>query len=354
MKRFTVYSNLPDGGNVGYGEPGWVNHAAGIYGFLQSGLQLQFERKTPGTAAYIVVDVTAGSYNAAMRLSFRYSDIVYCDITEIVRCGITRNMTAAGSIMAQGVAGDIVLTEYDSTDTVIGDTRIADITFCDALALPYQPASPFAPSCPDRLRMPAAAQYASLEQVTVRAAAAYNNSTTVVTVKLASGTVDYTASLPNVSAPAQIGLKPTSAFVEVAGHSIRIERESCTSDKIFVTWWSCQDGGYKSYLCDIVSKGGAVDSRTRYNAGFEFGDTVEASPSLTVSFPNLTVNDWQYCRDILYSGEVRVWEPETTLPGSYAELIGRRAVVSGEAGEWKTNDTKDLEISLTFENVTML
>jgi hypothetical protein len=354
MKRFTVYSTLPDGGNVGYGEPGWVNHAAGIYGFLQSGLQLQFERKTPGTASYIVVDVTAGSYNAVMRLSFKYSDMVYCDITEIVRCGISRTMTTAGSISAQGVAGNIVLTEYDSTDTAIGDTRIADITFCDALALPYQPASPFAPSYPDRLRMPSAAQYVSLEQVTVRACSAYNSAAAAVTVKMASGTSDYTQSLPNVSAPAQIGLKATSAFVEVAGRSIRIERESCTSDKIFVTWWSSQDGGYKSYLCDIVSKGGAIDSRTRYNAGFEFGDTVEASPSLTVRFPNLTANDWQYCRDILYSGEVRVWEPETTVPGSYAELIGRRAVVSGDIGEWKPNDIKDFEIGLTFETVTVL
>lgn len=354
MKRFTVYSTLPDGGKVGYGVPGWINHSAGIYGFLQSGLQLRFKTENFGVVSYIDVAVTAGNYNATMRLSFKYSDIVYCDITEIVRCGISRALTTAGSIRAQGIAGNIVLTEYDSADTAIGEVQIADITFCDALALPYQPASPFAPSYPDRLRMPSAPQFVSLEQVTVRAAAAYNSAAAVVTVKLASGTSDYTQSLPNVSAPAQIGLKATSAFVEVAGHSIRIERESCTSDKVFITWWSSQDGGYKSYLCDIVSKGGAVDSRTRYNAGFELGDTVEASPSLTVRFPNMTANDWQYCRDILFSGEVRVWEPETTLPGSYAELIERRAVVSGEMGDWKPNDIKDFEIGLTFETVTVL
>ena len=68
-------------------------------------------------------------------------------------------------------------------------------------------------------------------------------------------------------------------------------------------------------------------------------------------FPNLTANDWQYCRDILFSGEVRVWEPETTVPGGYAELIGRRAVVSGDIGDWKPNDIKDFEIGLTFVSI---
>lgn len=356
MRQFKNYTTLPANGYLDVAVPSFVVAPLGpiVYAFIQSGLQLRLTKKTGGTADYATVTVTTGGETNIMTVSFRYNDVSYADITELARVGIQKTMATAGQCERGGTAGSITIEEFTAANVSLGTVSMNDVFFIDGLARAHQPASALFATIPDRIILPTGNDFAGYRQAVVRPSAAYGTGSVTVATKLSNGSKDHSVNVPNTSAPVVVEVKDTVAWIDTPQGKVRIEHESCTTDKVFVMWWSSEDGGWKSYLCDILNFSGGVDSRTRYNAGFEHGDTVTGHTVMSARFPLCTYNDWCYVRDILTSGEVRLWSPLTYSAGSLSEMVGVRAVAEGDFGEWRAKDIKDFNIKLIIDELDVL
>lgn len=351
MKKFVTVGSVGDGVSAAFGVPGFVAYASGYYAFIQSGLQLRLTKSVSSNTVYAIIFVDNGVDTEEMKVSINYGLVAYADITELARVLVARRIPTAGDILDGSTAGGVEIRLYDSGDSLLGVTKFDHVNFVDGLAAGYDKLSAQYFVAPDRLRLPRSLDYVDYRIMTVRAAAGVTDANVVLGTMNGAGETEGTATVPNSGEPVMIGLRAATRYIVAGTARTAVDLVDCLSDKVLVKWWSNFVGGYKCWLCDIVSPLLTVIGRNTYNNGFEYGDTVDASQGFALRFPQLSVADWLYCRDILSSGDVRTVEIERAVTVDYVE---RRAVVRGDAGLWKAGEVKDFDIDCLIDYTTAL
>lgn len=95
----------------------------------------------------------------------------------------------------------------------------------------------------------------------------------------------------------------------------RFELVACMDDKLLLTWWSVEDGFYKSRVADVVGGGSNHLNAIDYIRDFQNYTNKDAETYVSSRFENLTQRDFEYYRDLLMSDEVYVIAPLDTADG---------------------------------------
>lgn len=84
----------------------------------------------------------------------------------------------------------------------------------------------------------------------------------------------------------------------------RFELVDCLTDKLILTWWSVEDGFYKTRVADIVSGGVNQMQSVDYIHAFDDYTSKDNDVYAVGRFASLTQRDWEYYKDLLMSDEV--------------------------------------------------
>lgn len=353
MKKFVEILALSDGGGVALGIPGFVEHGGGrtYYAFIQSGCQLRVTRGDNSPASYAVITVVSGAQSNGMQVSLAYGGMAYADITELARAGIEHFSPSPDEIEDGSTSGSITVELFRENGTSLGFDELNDVRWCDALAVGAVPWSSRYYTAPDKIRALDDSDFSRLQAFTARAFRAVTADDVQIECLEADGSVVCSEVLPNGCQPVCVGIDPDIAMIRIAGQLTRVGWESCRTDKMLVKWWSCEVGGYKSYLLDVVSPLMSDVNRSSFNSGFEYADIATASVGWLARFPLLSMRDWLYCRDILTSSEVQVLDFERAIR---AAVVYRRATVKGTPGQWRPQDVKDFNIEIYTDYIETL
>lgn len=126
-----------------------------------------------------------------------------------------------------------------------------------------------------------------------------------------------------------------------------------TCGAVMLRWWSPIVGGWKSCCVEVTGRSGEVSQRRDYWQDFERAADREGQMYITARIPNATYRDWLYYSDIYLSPLVEMcqysWRTLSTLD---RRLQAVRVIVGGSMGEWSLNDKKDMELTITEEEVS--
>lgn len=126
-----------------------------------------------------------------------------------------------------------------------------------------------------------------------------------------------------------------------------------TCDAVMLRWWSPVVGGWKSCCVEVTGRSGEVSQRRDYWQDFGRAADREGQMYIQARIPNATYRDWLYYSDIYLSPRVEMcqygWRTLSTLE---RRLQAVRVIVGGTVGAWTLNDRKDMELTITEEEVS--
>lgn len=126
-----------------------------------------------------------------------------------------------------------------------------------------------------------------------------------------------------------------------------------TCDAVMLRWWSPIVGGWKSCCVEVTGRRGEVSQRRDYWQDFERAADREGLMYIRARIPNATYRDWLYYSDIYLSPRVEMCQYSwRTLSSLDRRLQAVRVIVGGSVSEWALNDKKDMELTITEEEVS--
>lgn len=286
--------------------------------FLQSRCYMLAEGQT---AAKLRVSF---SFNAELTVWDVYPDVngvAYIPLNDLLAYYFQRQSLDTMGLV--GVYGNITV-DAVADDGTVNDTVdfIANIYDCAGLRGGYS-SSGFTHILPDTFRVPSAPGYNEYVNIGCRLTRSVN------LVELSSGGNTYMywqqdpggeavgVNLKSKGKPAYlrvyegVSTPDPDEMVEEA----RFELVDCMDDKLLLTWWSVEDGFYKSRVADVVGGGSNQLNDIDYIRDFENYTNKDADTYVLSRFSNLTQRDYEYYRDLLMSDEVYVIAPIDTADG---------------------------------------
>lgn len=339
--------------------------------WTQSRLVLMFIR-AGSPAEEVWVDVTAGrgdidEITIPIRISLDYSDVQYCDITDILRSVILRNKSIA--IYDTGTEGYIAISTRRH-DGSIEDKGVYEgkFSYYDAIVMnsrSLQPAS--LRLLPDTFRLPLSYTEPPYECTRMTRGAesliTYDHNGQVVQ-NLGPVTDHGTYGWG-------FGHEGEIASVVLTGHGgavvakSRVVWESCDSDKVLLRWWSPVFGGWKAVLADVLGHANNIGDTAdfllgreivgkgiRYEWGFE--QAKSGTIGYKVRIPSCTSRDYDYYSDIYISDEVYIEDVYVYLKSGAEDIVNHTVKVSGTPPAKPLIGVTDLELTITTQEVSSI
>lgn len=247
--------------------------------------------------------------------------VAYIPLNDLLAYHFKRKSNDAIGLV--GVQGTIDITSVDGNGVTIDSVGIiANIYDCTGLRGGYA-ASGFDHLLPDTFRVPSAPGYNEFVNIGCRLTRSVN------LVELSSGgnTYMYWQQVPGGEAVGvNLKSKGKPAYVRVYEgvnapdpdemvEEARFELVDCMDDKLLLTWWSVENGLYKSRVADVAGSGSNQLNAIDYIRDFENYTNKDADTYVSSRFSNLTQRDYEYYRDLLMSDEVYVIAPVDTADG---------------------------------------
>lgn len=339
--------------------------------WTQSRLVLMFIR-AGSPAEEVWVDVTAGrgdigEITVPIRISLDYSDVQYCDITDILRSVILRKKSI--SIYDTGTEGYIsISTRLHDGSIVDKDVYEGKFSYYDAIVMnpvSLQPAS--LRLLPETFRLPLS--YTEPPYVCTRMTRGaieliiYDSNGQVVQ-NWGPGTDHrtYGWGFGHAGEIASVVLKGHGgAVVEKS----RVIWEDCASDKVLLRWWSPVFGGWKAVLADVLGHANSIGDTADFLLGrevagkgirYEWGFEQAKSGTIVykVRIPSCTSRDYDYYSDIYISDEVYIEDVYVYSTSGAFDIVNHTVKVSGTPPAKPLNGVTDLELTITTQEVSSI
>lgn len=341
MRQYTRIIITPSSNtDIKYASPGIVGGSA-FYFFAQSGCILQITRDALYTAASVEVVFTRTGDGVAYgaTYSFAFGDVVYADVTALVRPLIQRPLPLVATLAGTGsVTMDVNVYDGDGVllDNVQRSCRIIDGVDCAIDGKTKR-------VLPDTVYITSDATYAPMTFP------AYDIGSGVGSVKFAGLTIDNSGLSVTAIGTGLYELESDGDVVD----SVDVREADCDDGYMTVTWWSPELGGWKSYAFEVLGDGMSVSGLTDYTRDFSPHRASDGRMWYALRAPLATFRDWLWLRDILASDEVMTRAAIAT--DNLNEVDNwLHLIAEGDPGEWKLNDSKDFEIRVYASEVAGL
>lgn len=260
-----------------------------------------------------------------------------------------------------GTSGTIDVDAVDGDGNVLDSASIAaNIYDCTGLRGGY-PMSGFCHLLPDTFRVPASIGFNPFVNVGCRLTAGVN------LVMLNSGGSDYQYWQQDAGGEAvgvTLKLKGHPAYMRIYNDAVtpdpaslaaeaRFELVDCMDDKLLLTWWSVEDGFYKSRVADVVGGGSNQLNAIDYIHDFADSTAKDADTYVAARFANLSQRDWEYYRDLLMSDEIYVTAP-MDFAGDPAELTNVPVRIEGNVPQRKGQQPTTMDFNVIFNQYSEL
>lgn len=348
MRRYTNIATFSDGSTLEIGKPGITYKASPLtlWLFCQSGIIFRIKKGSSSTAVAMDVTVTdSNSDTVVTHYSFAFGDLIYADITDIVKSMVLRTLPVA--IRQAGTSlGGIVFELFDTDSLSVGAASM-EATAIDALDYAYEDVlSGQCPGVPEHIRLHGSAW------LTLPALGSSGQSTVIVKYGGNSATLDnagQAATLPASTVPS------TYILVDNGDDIARCEVEliDCTDDSVTLRWWSVELGGWKTCAWDVLEVGQDGDRVTLFDRIYDRNAASDASNTLRLRVPLCTHNEWAWLRDIAISDQVEMLGSEKIAVGGATD-VWRSVVVEQQSSTHKMREDKDFEIVITTAEASSL
>lgn len=260
-----------------------------------------------------------------------------------------------------GTSGNIGVDAVDGDGNILDSALVAaNIYDCTGLRGGYM-MSGFCHLLPDTFRVPASIGFNPFVNVGCRLTAGCN------LVVLNSGGSDYQYWQQDAGGEAvgvTLKLKGQPAYMRVYNDAVtpdpaslaaeaRFELVDCMDDKLLLTWWSVEDGFYKSRVADVVGGGSNQLNAIDYIHEFEGRTAKDADTYVSARFANLTQRDWDYYKDLLMSDEIYVTAP-MDLADTPAELTRVPVRIDGNLPQRKEPHPTTIDFNVIFNQYSEL
>lgn len=320
-----------------------------------------------GSVATAQVTITAGAglpdeKSVMVEVSFASSQIQYVDITDVLRSVF--NKSRKTTISDTGTAGILSFMFYDSLGQVIvKDPYVVDFNYYDALLQSVNNDVCIAISdrwlLPDTFRIPS--KYTCGKYPLQACTRVTRGAEELIILDNAGATIE---SMNNIADPLELGWEfyPADHPAEVrlqnnvmgVVEKARVIAEDCMDNKLVLTWWSPMCGGWKSVVAEVMGASDEVSESERYLLGWDYGEAKGGMIGLRVKIPNCTPRDYDYYRDIYYSGMVQVYDEALWAYNQNVQPIEKSVMVKGNPPQPKLTGYVDLEMTLMTAEVSSI
>lgn len=341
MRQYTRIIITPSSRtDIKYASPGIVGGSA-FYFFAQSGCILQITRNALYTAASVevVFTRTGDGVTYGATYSFAFGDVVYADVTALVRPLILRPLPLSATVAGTGsVTMDVNVYDGDGVllDNVQRSCRVIDGV--DWAIDGYM-----------RRMLPETVYVTTDSPNAPMTFPAYDIGNGVGSVKFAGITIDNSGLSVTAVGYGTYELESDGAVVD----SVRVVYAPCDVGYMTVTWWSPELGGWKSYAFEVVGDGMSVSGLTDFTRDFSPGRASDGRMWYALRAPQIGIREWVWLRDIFASDEVIT--PSVIATDNLNEVDNwMHLIADGDPGEWKLTDSKDFELRVYASEVAGL
>ena len=321
--------------------------------FLQSRCRIVFQEMT--AAVRLIVAYNNGMQPVEMTLYPDLNGNIYAPLNDVLAAYFERPDN--DTIGLSGMDGTIDMHAIDDDGNTLDTFGIGSLMVCDCAALRSgYPGGGFDHLLPDTFRLPSSPMYRQEDYVGCRLTHGVN------LVELVSGgnTYSHYQSFPDGRAiGCNLNLKGSPLVLRVYEDTdtllqeARFELVDCLDDKVFLKWWSCEDGIWKTRVADVVGEGVEIGGTDNYMRDFADRQAKTATAFVAARFDSLSIRDFCYYRDLLTSDEVYVLAPADTADLT-AELSVILVTIEGEIPTAKQNRRTTIDFNINYSNFSEL
>lgn len=257
-----------------------------------------------------------------------------------------------------GMDGSIDMFAIDANGNILGTFVIGALIVCDCSSIRsgYNIGGGFDHLLPDTFRLPASLSFNDLSYIGCRLTHGVN------LVELVSGGNTYShyqATADGRAVGCNLKLKGVPSVVRAYEDTDTLineaffELESCIEDKLFLRWWSVEDGIWKTRLADVAGEAAEINGTTDYIRDFRDMQAKSAETSVIAEFPNLSPRDYSYYRDLIYSDELYIVAGADTAD-SLNEIVCIPVTISGGVPEAKANRRTTIKFNVNYNKFSEL
>jgi hypothetical protein len=321
--------------------------------FLQSRCRIVFQEMT--AAVRLMVAYNNGMQYVEMTLYPDLNGNIYAPLNDVLSAYFDR---PDNNILGlSGMDGLIEMFAIDADGNILDQDIINALMVCDCMALRSgYPGGGFDHLLPETFRLPSSPLYRPDSYIGCRLTHGVN------LVELVSGGNTY-SHFQRFSDGRAVGcnlsLKGIPSVVRVYEDTDTLLQEAhfdlvdCLDDKIFLKWWSCEDGIWKTRVADIVGEGVEINGTDNYMRDFADMQAKNATAFVAARFDSLTSRDYCYYRDLLTSDEVYIIAPADTAETT-GDLSAIRVTIDGDIDTAKQNKRTTIEFNINYSNFSEL
>lgn len=285
--------------------------------------------------------------------------VAYIPLNDLLAYRFVRKSNNAIGLV--GVQGTIDITSVDGNGVTIDSVGIiANIYDCAGIRGGYS-ASGFDHLLPDTVRVPLSLNYNEYINVGCRLTHGVN----LVLLNSGGNDYQYWQQYPGGEAiGVNLKTKGHPAYMRAYEDSVSPDPDAlvgealfdlvdCLDDKLVLTWWSVEDGIYKSRVADVVGGGSNQLNAIDYIHDFENRTAKDADTYVSARFASLSQRDYEYYRDLLTSDEVWLIAPVDTADDT-AEITRVPVMIDGTIPRGKTVGRTDIEFDVILNQYSEL
>ena len=319
--------------------------------FLQSRCRIVMKEMTSA----VRMEIMFGPDLFVMTLFPDLSGNIHAPIGDVLAAKFER--VDNNTMTVSGIDGQIDLYAIDANGGILDTMGIfAYVCDCSSFRSGYGRGGGFDHLLPDTFRLPASLSFNEFSYIGCRLTRGVNR------VELAAGGLTYNYQQPysdgravgcNLDAkgkPSALrAYENTTDLVEVA----MFERVDCLDDKLFLRWWSVEDGIWKTRLADVAGESAEISGTTNYIRDFQDMQAKSATTSVVAEFPSLSPRDYSYYRDLMYSDEVYIVAGADTAD-SLNEIVCIPVTIFGSVPETKANRRTTIKFNVNYNKFSEL
>lgn len=280
---------------------------------------------------------------------------IYAPLNDVLAAEFDRVQNT--TLTLSGIYGNIEYYAIDDDGNILDQGGIiANVCDCTGLRSGYNIGGGFDHLLPDTFRLPASLSFNDFAYIGCRLTHGVN------LVELVSGGNTYShyqatadgraigCNLKSKGVPSVVrAYEDTDTLINEAF----FELETCLDDKLFIRWWSVEDGIWKTRLADVAGESAEISGTTDYIRDFQDMQAKSAVTSVVAEFPNLSPRDYSYYRDLMYSDEVYIVAGADTAD-NLNEVVCIPVTISGSVPEIKANRRTTIKFNVNYNKFSEL
>lgn len=321
--------------------------------FLQSRCRVVFQEMT--AAVRLLISYNNGMQPVEMTLYPDLNGNIYAPLNDVLSAYFERPDN--DTLGLSGIDGIIDMYAIDNDGNILDTFGIGALMVCDCSALRGgYPGGGFDHLLPDTFRLPSSPLYRADSYIGCRLTHGVN------LVELVSGGNTYShyqAFSDGRAVGCNLHLKGTPSVMRVYEDTDTLLQEAffdlvdCLDDKIFLKWWSCEDGIWKTRLADMTGAGVGIGGTDNYMRDFADRQAKTSTAFVAARFDSLSSRDFCYYRDLLTSDEVYVIAPADTAELT-GELSAIRVTIDGDIPTAKQNKRTTIDFDINYSSFSEL